>query len=1100
MRHLLLLLATVFAVLAQTDSLQRAEQVLQWRTAEETPADVPSGSSQPALSAILSRSQGRTIVYRVSRPLQNQQAWMEAIATAAKLKSELFVGAPPPEFLDNLAKAALDHNIVIALDSGAGVYVDPEKALSAVQKYDRKVRVWGDVGAWERSATRPLAAVYMLREYLAGATLSSGQASDDLVREAHRLDIRPLIWTVPVAEIDRFANIVEPLVAQRANRSGPGRRQAGITPEERAKIEAALPSAAPVAPKRARKLLVFDLNVGRGGHPSIPYANLAMQLIGEKTGAFEATVTSDPAMLNPARLKEFDAVYLNNTIGDIFSTKEARDGFVAYMTNGGGLMGNHATTVTATDWPEFANILGARGASHRMQDEKVIINVEEPNHPIVRAFGAAPFEYIDEIFRVQEPFSREKLRVLLSVDPVRSDMNQGRCFGQCYRDDNDYAVAWVKQYGKGRVFYTTLGHNSNVFWDPKMLQMFLAGAQYVLGDLNVDARPRTPVSELDSVLSDLTKYDFGQDESAVRRLDRAMGMVGPSPEAAREAEQKLLGALQTGLKPGAVDAICRHLATVGSDASLPALTRLLANDQAADMARYALERIDSPETATALRGALSTTQDPRTRAGIIHSLARRRDAASVPELQKLMTSSEASTAAAAINALGMIGTPEAELALFAPKMTADLYAALLTLAEQAPKDRANAIYSKLNSASNPDEVRVAAIHGLARNGALEAVRTALQDASPNVRTAAIVNLARIEPASLTPAIERLEPAHQIQALNALVARREGNARSLALTAAKNNDGAVRSAALQALAEVGSAEDISVLVAAAAGDNPAEQTAARLALTRLPGNEIDAAIVSATPAASPKARIELIRAVGERGAVFAQDMLIASAHDKDPAIRKESLRSLRGIAQPEKTPELLNLLLTTSEDDRTETGRALAAAIGRSPRPDIKPVAEALEKTQDDSIRASLVSVLALTGQGDAVPILQKALGASDLEVQRAAVVGLSEWTSPEPMEDLLRVARSSSDPSIKVLALRGFIRLVQRPAGRSAAETAKLLGSAMAIASRADEKKAVLAAVQRVVSPESLKIAQSAGNDPDVAAEANLAASTLEKALSARGR
>jgi HEAT repeat protein len=518
------------------------------------------------------------------------------------------------------------------------------------------------------------------------------------------------------------------------------------------------------------------------------------------------------------------------------------------------------------------------------------------------------------------------------------------------------------------------------------------------------------------------------------------------------------------------------------------------------MARYALERIDSPDAVAAMRTALEKAPGARTQAGIIHSLARRRDATAVPALQKLMASSDTTVTDAAVNALGMVGTPEAEQALFAAKMTPSISAALFTLAEQAPADRARSIYTKLSSTSNADEIRVAAVQGLARRGAIDAVRKALQDSSPNVQTAAVVNLTRLDPASVTSAMETLAPAIRIQVLNAMIAQGDRNARSVVLAGAKNNHSAIRLAALKALAEVGSAEDVPALLTAASGSDPAEQAAARLALTRLAGFDVDAAIVSAVATASPKAKIELIRAVGERGSISAQDMLLSAAREQDPAIRRESLRALRGIARPEKAPDLLDLLLKSSDDDRKEIERALAAAIGRSEKPDVKPINDAFDQAKDSDTRASLVSVLAMTGEKDALPVLRKALAMSDVGVQRAAVTGLSEWTSPEPMDDLLRIARTSSDPSLKVLALRGYIRLVQRPAGRSAAETAKLLGGAMEAASRPDEKKAVLAAVQRVISPESLKIAQSATSDPAVAAEANLAASTLEKALSARGR
>ena len=182
----------------------------------------------------------------------------------------------------------------------------------------------------------------------------------------------------------------------------------------------------------------------------------------------------------PANLRQYDAIYLNNTVGDIFNTPEIRAGFVAFVENGGGVVGNHGTSVASPKWTAFGEILGAAGASHREPNEKATINVEDPAHPITLAFAGKPFEQIDEHYRLGTPYSRDKVRVLLSLDPIVTDMMQGRCYGQCLRDDNDYPVAWIRQHAKGRVFYTTLGHNPDLFWDPRMLAMFLAGTQDAL--------------------------------------------------------------------------------------------------------------------------------------------------------------------------------------------------------------------------------------------------------------------------------------------------------------------------------------------------------------------------------------------------------------------------------------------------------------------------------------------------------------------------------------------------------------------------------------------------------------------------------------------
>jgi type 1 glutamine amidotransferase len=382
-----------------------------------------------------------------------------------------------------------------------------------------------------------------------------------------------------------------------AQTQAPRRRE--VSPEDRAKIEAALPAKALAPPKKPRKLLVYyrqGIYNGRqyGGHPSIPHGNLAAQLMGEKTGAFTATLSSEPNAISAANLQQYDAVYLNNTVGDVFDTPEMRAAFVAFVANGGGVVGNHGASVASPQWKEFGEILGATGASHREPTEKATINIEDPAHPLVLAFDGKPFEYVDEFYRLAAPYSRDKVRVLLSIDPIATDMMQGRCFGQCLRDDNDYPVAWVRQHGKARVFYTSLGHNPDVFWDPRMLTMFLAGIQYALGDLDADATPRPRgTSQFDAALAAMSTFDFGQDRARVRRFEREVSLAAATKEGAADAEQKMLKVLQSSAPLGAKDAICRQLAIFGSSRSEAVLKAMLKNKDTEAMARYALHGLQA---------------------------------------------------------------------------------------------------------------------------------------------------------------------------------------------------------------------------------------------------------------------------------------------------------------------------------------------------------------------------------------------------------------------------------------------------------------------------------------------------------------------------
>jgi len=273
-------------------------------------------------------------------------------------------------------------------------------------------------------------------------------------------------------------------------------RAAPAASGERELIEAAIPARAFVPPRKPRRLLIYDGNVNYGGHGSIPTANLAFELMGRKTGAFETVVSRDPEVFRPESLRQFAGVFFNNCVGNLFTDPALRQSLVEFVYGGGGMMGVHGTSVAFTqwpgaveDWPEFGMMIGARGANHRANDEQVFIKLDDPEHPINQAFGGQGFSYRDEFFRVHDPYSRRRLRVLLSIDTDKTDLKAGRGSAPLERADNDFALAWVRNYGRGRTFYCTIAHHPQVFRDPKLLPFYLAAAQFILGDLPAPTIP-----------------------------------------------------------------------------------------------------------------------------------------------------------------------------------------------------------------------------------------------------------------------------------------------------------------------------------------------------------------------------------------------------------------------------------------------------------------------------------------------------------------------------------------------------------------------------------------------------------------------------------
>ena len=270
------------------------------------------------------------------------------------------------------------------------------------------------------------------------------------------------------------------------------------------KMTAAAPRSAPAKPAKRRKMLLFSVTHGYR-HTSIPFCAKAFEIMGAKTGAYETVLSDDLGNFEPEAIRQFDVICLNNTVGDLFmpgnvgklpaAEKKAavergrrlRRSFMAWVRAGGGVVGVHAATASFTDWPEFGRMLGGYFNGHPW-DETVTIKNDDPDHAVNAAFGGKGLRIKDEIYEFRAPYSREDLRVLVSLDVAHSKMDKA-----FKRTDGDFAVSWVRTWGKGRVFYCSLGHRHEIFWKEMVLAHFLAGIQFAAGDLKADTTPSAEI-------------------------------------------------------------------------------------------------------------------------------------------------------------------------------------------------------------------------------------------------------------------------------------------------------------------------------------------------------------------------------------------------------------------------------------------------------------------------------------------------------------------------------------------------------------------------------------------------------------------------------
>jgi len=147
---------------------------------------------------------------------------------------------------------------------------------------------------------------------------------------------------------------------------------------------------------------------------------------------------------------------------------------------------------------------------------------------------------------------------------------------------------------------------------------------------------------------------------------------------------------------------------------------------------------------------------------------------------------------------------------------------------------------------------------------------------------------------------------------------------------------------------------------------------------------------------------------------------------------ESVRALRETSGSKQVPALLALLVKASSDnERKEFERTVAAAISRSPGSPVTGVIKAYQDSSDAGVRTSLLNVMSAAGNAEALPAVRQALQDPSADIERAALNALSNWPTPAPMDDLLALARSSGDPTRPILALRGYIKLVQIPSNRN---------------------------------------------------------------------
>lgn len=267
--------------------------------------------------------------------------------------------------------------------------------------------------------------------------------------------------------------------------------------------------------------------VKRGeGHRSS--AELAMMQLAKSSGEFTVYCSQNAeADITRNNLEKFDVVAFYTTgvlpIGD----DELEHLLGEWLhTKGHGFIGFHSATDTYKKHEPYWDMIGGIFNGHPWgQDSKVTITVHDQKHPTMKPFGER-FEFQDEIYQY-EHWQPEKVHVLMSLDMQRTEKKR----------PYHVPVAWCKQVGDGKMFYTNLGHREETWQDERFLDSIVAAVRWITGEEQGDATPNPEVSAQQHKLSREHSHAAGVTLESLAAAERARQAARKAAREKREAER-----------------------------------------------------------------------------------------------------------------------------------------------------------------------------------------------------------------------------------------------------------------------------------------------------------------------------------------------------------------------------------------------------------------------------------------------------------------------------------------------------------------------------------------------------------------------------------
>lgn len=623
------------------------------------------------------------------------------------------------------------------------------------------------------------------------------------------------------------------------------------------------------------------------------------------------------------------------------------------------------------------------------------------------------------------------------------------------------------------------------------------------------------LATIDELIPGMAAKEIVDREEPQQKLERmCFDVGGPGKELERKA---LCSAMAKRLDPDtpmlARVWMLRKLDQLGREEVVDVLSNLLSDedDRIRELTRGALQNNPVPAAAAALREELRKTPASNTewRVGLINALGWRADADSVDTLREYVASEQpAEVAGAAMVALARIGTDEAiEILVKMSDSDSDAlnetlrnarFEAAERLLDRGEKSQATAIYNLYIKPAHPERVRIAALQGLVRSqGAdvLPRLFRLMSGPDDRLKLAAYQCAIDVEGSSATAWLAgRLETANaamRVRLLEILAQRGDRTALASVVKMANSDQKRVRIEGLVALAHLADASVVKLLVERAAGPHPSEANPARESLHRAAGKDIDEAILAMVPNAEPAVHAELIKAIAARRIASGTPLLLEAIKSKEDLVRAAGISALSDLGEMEDLPGLVQMLV---EAEGAQTRQAAETAVTRvcmrveDPENRAEPVIKALGSGGPDA-DGSLLRVLGVIQGKAAFEAVRSSLKSDEAVVAESAVTALSQWRDPIARDTLWDIAKSSTQPARREMALSGAIRLIREDGGMPPEKKCDWLIQAMDLSDRTDSRRSAIRAMGTAPTIKALEFLNRQLEDPtvrQVAAEAAL--------------